>query len=117
MTQHGDGDRWISDDQPNSLPSDPDFLNPRAVIDSREQCEIARSQMRLNFVSERVPAVNLGRKLVNRQRFIAYIGEEGCNTSSKPLLLSNLRRTPVKGISRGVESFMVDRFRFLISDG
>src|SRR5216684_7326489 len=34
------------------------------------------------------------------------------STSSKPLVLSNLRRTPVKGISRGVESFMVDRFAF-----
>ena len=33
--------------------------------------------MRLNFFSERVPAFKLSRKLVNRQRFVAYIGEEG----------------------------------------
>src|ERR1700720_4274008 len=32
------------------------------------------------------------------------------STSSKLLLLSNLRRTPLKGISRGLEPFKVDIF-------
>jgi hypothetical protein len=36
MTQHGDSNRWISDDQSYSLPSDTDFLDPRAVKDSAQ---------------------------------------------------------------------------------
>jgi hypothetical protein len=47
------------------------------VIKASEQNKAARPYMRLNFFSERVPAFKLGRKLVNRQRFVAYIGEEG----------------------------------------
>src|ERR1700731_2420528 len=39
------------------------------------------------------------------------------STSSKLLLLSNLRRTPVRGISLGVESFMVVRLHSLILNG
>jgi hypothetical protein len=39
MTQHGDGDRWISNDQSQSLSSDTDFLDPCAVIDLGEQDE------------------------------------------------------------------------------
>jgi len=77
MTQHGDGDRCIANDQSQSLPSDADFLDPCAVIKASEQCKAARPYMGLNFFSERVPAFKLGRKLVNRQRFVAYIGEEG----------------------------------------
>jgi hypothetical protein len=63
MTQHGDGNRWISDDQSYDLASDTDFLDPRAVIDRGEQDETARSYTRLNFFAVRVPAFGLGSKL------------------------------------------------------
>jgi hypothetical protein len=36
MTQHSDGDRWISDDESQRFPSDADFLDPGAVIDRGE---------------------------------------------------------------------------------
>src|SRR6266436_474268 len=77
MTQHGDGNRWIPNYQSQSLPSNTDFLDPCAVIKASEQCKAARPYMGLNFFSERVPGFKPGSKLVNRQRFVAYIGEEG----------------------------------------
>jgi hypothetical protein len=49
MTQHGDSNRWISNYQSQSLPSDTDFFDPRAVIDAGEQNEVARPYARLNF--------------------------------------------------------------------
>src|SRR5207248_9857661 len=74
MTQHGDGNRWISNGQSQSLRSDTDFLDPRAVIDPSEQDETAWPYVRLNFFAIRIPAFELRSNLVNWQRLVAYIG-------------------------------------------
>src|SRR5437588_11145135 len=76
MTQHGDGNRWISNDQSQSLPSDTDFLDPCAVIDPGEQDETAWPYVRLNFFFIGIPAFELRSNLVNRQRLVAYIGQK-----------------------------------------
>ena len=108
MTQHGDSNRWISDDQSYSLPSDTDFLDPRAVIDRGEQDETARSytnSISLLYVSQ--PSDLAATSLVSSGLSPTSASRDD-STSSKLLLLSNLRRTPLKGISRGLEPFKVE---------
>ena len=50
MTQHGDGNRWVSNDQSQNLPSDADFLDRGTVIDRGEQAETTRAYVRLLYV-------------------------------------------------------------------
>ena len=71
MTQHGDGNRWVSNDQSQNLPLDADFLDPGTVIDRGEQAETARPYVRLNFFSVRVPAFGVVGNFVDQERFVS----------------------------------------------
>src|SRR5687768_7397659 len=102
MTQHGDGDERIADDQAEDTLRDSRLADPLAVVHEYEKDEPTRSDMRLNGVSIRLPIVESSPHAVDVERHLTHVRQQRGDDAVERLLAVESQADTVEGNLPGI---------------